>query len=151
MIYSDTIVTNCILIADDDADDRKLIQKAFKECNMENDLCFVEDGQEVMDFLHNTEKRSSKSKSLPDMILLDLNMPRKDGREALKEIKSDPVLKRVPVIVFTTSKSSDDILSTYESGGNCFITKPASFKELLGVVKQINDFWFKTAQLPIGL
>lgn len=132
-----------ILIADDDFDDRTLIKKAFKELNMENQLQFAADGVALMDMLNEKENEMK-----PSIIFLDLNMPKKDGRQALREIKDNETLRKIPVIIFTTSQSKDDIDSTYLTGANCFITKPRTFSDLLKTVKNIVDFWFETATLP---
>ncbi len=138
-----------VLIADDDVDDRNLLMKALKECNFNNEVVFVEDGQQVMDYLLSRNVHSGSGKdALPAFILLDLNMPCKDGRQVLKEIKEHPELKIIPVIVFTTSKASNDITSTYEAGGNCYIIKPSTYNELLDVIRTIDSFWFETAVLP---
>lgn len=138
-----------ILLADDDEDDRMLIMDAIKENNFSDEIVFVEDGEELLDYLCNKGKHSDvRMAPKPNLILLDLNMPRRDGREALKEIKADPILKKIPVIVFTTSDSDKDISNTYELGGNSFITKPMSFTHLVKVIKEIHDYWFKLSKLP---
>lgn len=139
-----------ILIADDDADDRQMTKEALEESYLLNDLRFVEDGEELMDYLHHRGKYSDpESSPRPGLILLDLNMPKKDGREALSEIKSDPDLKSIPVIVLTTSSSDTDILKTYKLGVNCFISKPVSFMEMIKVTKSIGNYWFEIVELPI--
>src|SRR5262245_4353673 len=142
--------SSLILIADDDSDDRMLALDAFRENHLPNELRFVEDGEELMDFL----KRQGKYKGLagsplPALILLDLNMPKKDGREALKEIKTDPELRRIPIIVMTTSKEEEDVYKAYELGVNSFITKPASFDSLVEIVRALTDYWFDVVQLPV--
>ena len=138
-----------ILIADDDPDDRQMTKEALEENYLLNDLRFVENGEELMQYLNREGPFANASNSpRPGLILLDLNMPKKDGREALKEIKSDPRLKRIPVIVLTTSKTEEDILRTYNLGVNCFITKPVSFKDLLEVTKSIGRYWFEIVELP---
>lgn len=137
-----------ILIADDDADDRYLLQSAFDDCHLDNPLHFVEDGAELIDYLLHQGPYHASVHPLPGLILLDLNMPRKDGREALREIKQHPELKSIPVIILTTSKLDDDINKTYASGANCFITKPVSFENLMDVVQSIDQFWLKTARIP---
>src|SRR5476651_581543 len=131
-----------ILLADDDPDDRKLTQDAFAENRLANVLHCVEDGEELMDYLHRRGKyKDLRNEPLPGLILLDLNMPRKDGREALKEIKADPNLRRIPVIVLTTSKAEEDIFRTYDLGANSFITKPVHFNALVEVMKEIGRYW----------
>lgn len=122
-----------ILIAEDDSDDRMLIEEAFIEAGLEMRLKFVEDGQQLMDYL----SQGKSDIQFPDIILLDLNMPRKDGRVALKEIRDHEELREIPVIVFTTSKSPDDISYTTRLGIKSFITKPSSFFELVKIAKSI--------------
>ena len=137
-----------ILMADDDADDRLLTQSAFEENQISNPMHFVENGQELMDFLQRKGKYNTHTQPLPSLILLDLNMPKMDGREALREIKADPNLKKIPVLVLTTSKSEKDIVESYSLGASCFISKPANFEQLLEVVKNIGRFWLETASIP---
>jgi len=138
-----------ILIADDDVDDRMMTRDAFKENQLRNDLYFVEDGEMLMNYLNRKGKYSNEEKyPMPGLILLDLNMPKKDGREALKEIKSNPDLKRIPVIVLTTSKAEEDILKSYDLGVNCFITKPVTFQGLVEVTKVLGKYWFEIVELP---
>ena len=134
-----------ILVADDDADDRFLIKEAFEESSLANTLDFVEDGVELMDYLKSSY---AGDKELPGLILLDLNMPKKDGREALKEIKSDPTLKRIPVVVLTTSKAEEDIFRTYDLGVNSFITKPVTFDGLVEVIQSLSNYWLQIVRLP---
>jgi len=138
-----------ILLADDDADDRYLIKSAFEDCRFDNPLHFVEDGVQLMDYLRGRGEYQNHRNPMPGLILLDLNMPKKDGREALKEIKSDPTLRRIPVIILTTSRSDEEIVKTYLAGANCFITKPVDFQELLEVVQSIGKFWLETASIPL--
>ena len=138
-----------VLVADDDPEDRMLIEDAFEESRLANTLEFVVDGEELMDYLHHRNGYSDPSASpRPGLILLDLNMPRKDGREALKEIKSDPDLRKIPVVVMTTSKAEEDILRTYDLGVNSFITKPVTFEGLVDVVKMLGRYWFQIVELP---
>lgn len=138
-----------ILIADDDEEDRMLIRDALLESRLKNGLQFVEDGEQLLDYLYNRGKFSDKEKyPKPGIILLDLNMPKKDGREALKEIKQDPRLKTIPVVILTTSKAEEDILKTYNLGVSSFITKPVSFEELVAVMKTLNRYWFEIVELP---
>lgn len=138
-----------LLIADDDPDDRMMTQAALEESYLLNNLYFVENGQELMDFLKRRGKYTDPATSpRPDLILLDLNMPRKDGREALMEIKADPELRSIPIIVLTTSKSEQDILKSYDLGVNCFISKPVLFEELINVMRSIGQYWFDIVKLP---
>jgi CheY-like chemotaxis protein len=136
-----------ILIADDDPDDRLLTREAIEESRLNNDLRFVEDGEELLEFLRR-EGRYADGAPRPGVILLDLNMPRKDGREALREIKSDPELQRIPVVVFTTSSDEEDIMKTYSLGANSFITKPATLAALTDVMRSVGYYWFETVELP---
>ena len=138
-----------ILMADDDVEDRLLMQEAFDENRLANDLRFVDDGEQLMDYLHRRESFANIDKSpRPDLILLDLNMPRKDGREALKEIKSDPELRRIPIVVLTTSQAEEDVLRTYDLGVNSYITKPVTFEGLTDVVKTLGKYWFTIVEIP---
>ena len=138
-----------ILMADDDPDDRMLTREAFEENRLMNDLRFVEDGEELMDYLYRRGKFVDPHESpRPGVILLDLNMPRKDGREALKEIRADANLRRIPIVVLTTSKAEEDILRSYEIGANSFITKPVTFDGLVAVVNSLNKYWVEIVELP---
>ena len=138
-----------ILIADDDADDRLLIKDAFDESCLSSPLVFVNDGEELTDFLcRRGAYESLKDTPLPGIILLDLNMPRKDGRTALKEIKADETLRRIPVVVLTTSQAEEDIGHIYELGASSFITKPVTFEALCDVVKALSHYWFEIVALP---
>lgn len=138
-----------ILIADDDSDDREMIRDALKESRLLNELFFVKDGEELMSFLNQTGKyEDAKQYPLPGLILLDLNMPRMDGREALKEIKGNPKFKGIPVVVLTTSEAEEDIYKTYNLGVNSFITKPVSFDDLVSVMKELGKYWFEIVALP---
>jgi CheY-like chemotaxis protein len=138
-----------ILIADDDADDRLMAREALEEARLVNDLHFVEDGEELMEYLHRRGGHSEpEAGALPGLIILDLNMPRKDGREALREIKNDPELRRIPVVVLTTSKAEEDIYRTYDLGVNSFITKPVTFEGLVEVMKGLTNYWFEIVELP---
>jgi CheY-like chemotaxis protein len=139
-----------ILMADDDADDRLLAKDALTECRLANDLHFVENGEELIDYLKRRGKFAQMTDSpRPGLILLDLNMPKKDGREALKEIKADPELRKIPVVVLTTSKADTDIGCIYELGANSFISKPVSFDSLVEVMKVIGRYWFEIVELPV--
>lgn len=138
-----------ILIADDDEEDRMLASDALRESRVVNDLRFVEDGEQLFDYLRRTGKYADPdSAPYPGLILLDLNMPRKDGREALQELKADPVLKRIPVVVMTTSNLDEDILRTYDMGANSFITKPVQFQSLVDIMREIGRYWIEIVELP---
>ncbi|MCX2740403.1 response regulator [Pontibacter anaerobius] len=138
-----------ILIADDDAEDRMLVKEALDESRLKNQVQFVENGEELLDYLHNRGKYADKEKyPTPGLILLDLNMPKKDGREALKDIKSDEFLRVIPVVVLTTSKAEEDILRTYDLGVSSFITKPVTFASLVDVMKTLSKYWFEIVELP---
>jgi len=138
-----------ILMADDDADDRLLAKDAFQECQLNRELEFVENGEELMDYLRHRGKYAARdNERLPGLILLDLNMPRKDGREALQEIKGDPELRRIPVVVFTTSRTDTDIGRVYDLGANSFITKPVAFDALVEVMRALSQYWINTVELP---
>jgi CheY-like chemotaxis protein len=141
---------NIILMADDDDDDRLLALDALAEARLEGDLHFVENGEDLLDYLHHRGKyKSPASAPRPGLILLDLNMPRKDGREALREIKADPELRRIPIVVLTTSQADTDIGTIYELGANSFISKPFQFEALVAVMRILGQYWFKTVQLPV--
>ena len=138
-----------ILMADDDADDRMMANDAFEENRLGTELRFVEDGEELMDYLLRQGKYvDPESSPRPGLILLDLNMPRMDGREALKIIKSDPDLHSIPIIVLTTSSSEEDITRTYDLGVNSFITKPFTFEGLVDVIKKTGWYWLQIVELP---
>jgi len=138
-----------IVLADDDPDDRQLTEEAFTENRLANQLHCVEDGEELMDYLHRRGKfEQHRNEALPGLILLDLNMPRKDGREALKEIKADPNLRRIPIVVLTTSKAEEDIVRSYDLGVNSYVTKPVTFKSLVELVKVLGRYWFEVVELP---
>ncbi len=138
-----------ILMADDDADDRFLAEDALKEAHLKNDIRFVCDGEELMEYLcHRGKYIDPESAPRPGLILLDLNMPRMDGREAIEQIKRDPDLKRIPVVVLTTSKAEEDVIRSYELGVCGYITKPVSFDDLIIVMKTIGKYWFEVVVLP---
>ena len=139
-----------ILMAEDDADDRLLARDAMQESRLGNPFHVVEDGQELMDYLNRAGKYASSNLPRPGLILLDLNMPRKDGRQALREIKQDPELRRIPVVVLTTSKTEEDILRAYDLGANSFITKPVTFDRLVDIVRTLGSYWFNIVELPGG-
>lgn len=137
-----------ILMAEDDADDRLLAKDALSECGMAGELHFVENGEELLDYLQRRGKYTQLSHPRPGLILLDLNMPRKDGREALREIKNNPELRRIPVVVLTTSNADMDIERAYELGANSFISKPVAFDSLVSIMRAIGQYWFATTELP---
>jgi CheY-like chemotaxis protein len=138
-----------ILIADDDVDDCKLIKEAFLESRLLNPLHFVPDGEELLSYLKRTGKYNNiASYPMPGLILLDLNMPRKDGREVLAEIKADPKLRHIPVVVLTTSSAEEDIYRSYNLGVNSFVTKPVGFKDLVGLLRDLGHYWFEIVLLP---
>ena len=141
--------TPIILIAEDDEDDRMFTKEAFDESLIHHEIRFVNDGVELLDYLKRRNKYTNSATSpRPSIILLDLNMPKVDGREALREIKSDLKLRTIPVVVLTTSKSEQDILKTYDLGVNCFITKPLSFMDFLEVTRTLGHYWFDIVKLP---
>ncbi len=137
-----------IVMADDDPDDRLLMKEALAEIELPNVINFVEDGAELMDYLYQRGRFLVDKVIKPNLILLDLNMPRMDGHEALRLIKSDPVLRRIPVIVLTTSKLEVDVAKTYDLGVNSYISKPAHFDELVKVAREIALYWFGIVELP---
>lgn len=135
-----------ILLADDDEDDRLITQHAFARHHLANDLRFAVDGEDLMDFLHRRGKHEQAPR--PGLILLDLNMPKKDGREALTEIKADPSLRKIPVIILTTSGEEEDILKTYDLGANSYIRKPVGFEALVKIIDTLGTYWFQVVELP---
>jgi len=138
-----------ILMADDDPDDRLLVQDAFDEIRLANPLVFVEDGIELMDYLHRRGAYAHlHGTPLPGLILLDLNMPKKDGREALKEIKQHPGLRTIPIVILTTSSAEEDILRTYDLGSNSFIVKPVTFDKLVEIIRKVTQYWLEIVRLP---
>ncbi len=140
-----------ILIAEDDPDDRLLVQEALHESNIENPVFFVRDGEELLDYLYRRGKFSPpEAPKPPGLILLDLNMPRKDGREALAEIKTNAKLRTIPIVVLSTTNAAADIRQSYQLGANSFITKPSSFKGLVNAMRTLRRYWFKLVQLPTG-
>lgn len=138
-----------ILVADDDPDDRQLTREAFEENHLANDLRFVEDGEELLDYLYQRGKYGGEGAAPPPgLILLDLNMPRKDGREALQEIKADPRLRTIRVVVMTTSKAEEDVLRSYNLSAASYITKPVTFERLVEVVRTLGKYWLEIVELP---
>ncbi len=139
----------CILLmADDDADDRLLVREAFEESGFNGSFAFVEDGQQLLDYLWRRGNYDGQDASLPDLILLDLNMPRKDGYEALAEIKKSELCRRIPVVVLTTSDAEEDVIRTYDLGVNSFITKPSDYESLRRVADALKSYWLETVKLP---
>lgn len=138
-----------ILLADDSEDDRLLTRMALEESLVANDLRMVEDGEELMAYLKREGQYADpKNSPTPGLILLDLNMPRKDGREALQEIKADPRLRRIPIVALTTSEDEDDIIRSYDLGVSSFITKPVSFGALVEVMKGFGRYWIEIVSIP---
>ena len=138
-----------VLLAEDDQDDRYLISEALDESGSKNQLLIVNNGEQLLDYLKNRGQFTDKEKyPRPSVILLDLNMPLMDGREALAEIKEDQNLKRIPVVVLTTSQADEDILKTYDLGVTGFITKPMDFRELVDIMKSLGTYWFQSVTLP---
>ena len=137
-----------ILMADDDDDDFLLTQKALEESKLLNQLIRVKDGEELMDYLLEKGEYADSDNPRPGVILLDLNMPKMDGREALKAIKSNQKLCGIPIVVFTTSQAEEDIFKSYQLGVNSFITKPVTFESLIAVMKTLGKYWFEIVALP---
>ncbi len=145
--------TGLILMADDDPDDRLLVKDALAECgaqpSLTNAMRFVDDGEDLMDYLLRRGKYAEPSSCpRPDLILLDLNMPRKDGREALREIRAHADLRRIPVVVFTTSRADTDIGLIYDLGANSFVTKPVAFDSLVNTLRHLSRYWLEVVELP---
>jgi CheY-like chemotaxis protein len=135
-----------ILLVEDNPGDVRLTKEALVDGKVFNNLSVVIDGQEAMDFLR---KKGKYAKAIrPDLIFLDLNLPKKDGREVLQEVKSDPKLKKIPIVVLTTSQAELDIMTSYEHHANCYITKPVDFGQFIKVVKSVENFWFSIVTLP---
>ena len=140
-----------ILMADDDADDRRLTQEAFDEGRLINDVRFVENGEQLLDYLRRQGAYAPPAEApRPGLILLDLNMPRKDGRTVLKELKTDPELRQIPVVVLTTSKADEDIYKSYDLGVNSYIVKPVTFEALVDILQTLEKYWFEIVELPPG-
>ena len=137
-----------ILLAEDDDDDYFLTSRALAENRLRNQVTRVKDGEELVEFLRHQGVYSQDSPPEPSLILLDLNMPRKDGREALREIKADPKLRHIPVVVLTTSRAEEDVVRSYEYGVNSFITKPVTFQGLVDAMKALGRYWFEVVELP---
>lgn len=135
-----------ILLVEDNPGDVRLTKEALKEAKVQNQLYVVEDGVAAMDFLQKNGEYADVER--PDLILLDLNLPKKDGREVLEEIKQDSELKRIPVVVLTTSQAEEDILKSYNLHANCYVTKPVDLDQFINIVKSIEDFWLTIVRLP---
>jgi two-component system, response regulator len=148
---ADTALQPLVMIAEDDADDRLMMTEAFAERCPDCRLCFAHDGAQLMRLLGNEalpDERADWSEERPDLVLLDLNMPLLDGREALRRIKADPALRQLPTVVMTTSANEDDVRFCYDAGANSYIVKPTSYSELLEIVSALNRYWIKTVALP---
>jgi CheY-like chemotaxis protein len=139
-----------ILLADDDEEDRELTREALQDARLANQIKFAYDGQDLLDYLRHAGRWTEADSPRPGIILLDLNMPRKDGREALAEIKADESLRRIPIVVLTTSKDEADVLSTYDLGVSSFITKPVTFGGLIDVMRTWTQYWVEIVELPNG-
>ena len=137
-----------ILIADDDADDRLFMGQALRQNGYTQTVQFVEDGEELMDYLRREGPYQEQNAPWPDLLILDLNMPRKNGFQALREIKEDPRLRRLPVVVMTTSTADEDVVKTYNLGVNSFINKPFNFNRLVEMVGALKMYWMETVKLP---
>ncbi|MBD3221011.1 response regulator [bacterium] len=137
-----------ILYAEDDPEDRLLVRDALAESRLANRLDTVTDGVELLAYLRREGKYADRPDELPGLILLDLNMPRMDGREALREIRADEALRRIPVVVLTTSKAEEDVLRSYDLGVNSFVVKPVTFDALVETVRALGRFWFEIVELP---
>jgi CheY-like chemotaxis protein len=146
MTTSPTTVT--ILMADDDEEDCLMARDALQEGRILNDLRVVHNGEELLDYLHRRGRFAEGDAPRPGLILLDLNMPRMDGREALRAIKSDPELRAIPIVVLTTSKAEEDIVRSYELAANSFISKPVTFAGLVDVMRDIGHYWLEIVDLP---
>ncbi len=138
-----------ILVADDDMDDCEMIREALKESRLLNEVSFVHDGEQLLNFLNRKNHPSATAETpLPGLILLDLNMPKMDGREVLKELKRHPDLQQIPIVVLTTSQAEEDIIRSYNLGANSFITKPIEFQTLVQVMRDLGRYWFEIVELP---
>lgn len=135
-----------ILLVEDNPGDVRLTQEAFKEAKLRNALQVCTDGEQALAYLRREGEHAAATR--PDLILLDLNLPKVDGREVLEAIKADPALRHIPVVVLTTSSADEDVLRVYELAGNCYITKPVDFESFIGVIRSIEDFWLTVVRLP---
>ena len=137
-----------VLYAEDDADDRLLAREAWQESRALNELKFVEDGEQLLQYLRHEGPYTAENAPRPGVILLDLNMPRLDGREALEQMKADPALRRIPVVVLTTSNAHEDLLNTYDMGVAGFVVKPVTFESLVRVMTGLGNYWLELVELP---
>jgi CheY-like chemotaxis protein len=137
-----------ILMADDDPDDQQLSREALTESRIHNTLYTVDDGEELLEFLQRRGRYATAKTPRPGVILLDLNMPRMDGRTALAAIKNDPELRQIPVVILTTSKAEEDIFRSYDLGANSFISKPVTFQGLVAVMRNLGSYWLEIVELP---
>lgn len=143
--------TFTILMADDDAEDHLLVRDALRETGLGHDLRVVSDGEELLDYLYRRDKyRTLPNAPRPDLVLLDLNMPKKDGREVLREIKADGKLPRIPIVVLTTSTADDDVGFSYDMGASSYITKPVTFRAWVNLIHTLSKYWFELVKLPTG-
>ncbi len=146
---NETAKPNVIVMAEDDADDRVLIKDALAECQWNAEIRFVENGEQLMDYLeHKGTFTDPQSSPRPGLVILDLNMPRKDGREVLREMKANADFRRIPVVVLTTSHADTDIERIYDLGANSFISKPLDFQSLVNLMRLLGQYWFKAVELP---
>ncbi len=144
-----SVHTTTILLAEDDPEDIYLIGEALEESKLPSQLVIVQNGEEVLDYLYRRGSYEQASHSpLPNLILLDLNMPRKDGRDVLVEIKQDPKLRRIPIVILTNSQAEEDIIRSYDLGVSGYITKPVNFEGLLNAIKALGLYWLDTVNLP---
>lgn len=146
-MYRNT-ATMTILIADDDADDRMFLEQAMRQNGYDQEIQFVEDGEELMDYLRRQGRYNAQNAPWPNMLILDLNMPRKNGFQALFEIKDDPELRRLPIVVMTTSSADEDVVKTYSLGVNSFVTKPFNYNRLVEMVGTLRMYWMDIVKLP---
>ena len=138
-----------ILMVDDDPEDSLLVREALGETGYRHQLRFLYNGEELLDYLHRRGKYvDQQSSPRPDLILLDLKMPKMEGKEVIRQLKSDPLLKRIPIVVLTTSTAQDDICSAYQTGVNSYVTKPVTFRELVDIMKGLGKYWFEVVKLP---
>jgi len=137
-----------VLIADDDADDRMFLEQAMRQNGYTQAINFVEDGEQLMEYLRQQGRYNEQNAPWPNLLILDLNMPRKNGFQALSEIKDDPKLRRLPVVVMTTSSTDEDVIKTYNLGVNSFVTKPFNFNRLVEMIGALKTYWMDTVKLP---
>ncbi|GAB3964357.1 response regulator [Spirosoma terrae] len=142
------ITAMTVLIADDDADDRMFLEQAMRQNGYTQSIEFVENGEQLMEYLRQEGRYNEQNAPWPNLLILDLNMPRKNGFQALSEIKDDPKLRRLPVIVMTTSSTDEDVIKTYNLGVNSFVTKPFNFNRLVEIIGALKTYWMDTVKLP---